>query len=216
MTLGDETVAFDLQPVAADVPDTFWLVPRAPLTEGRGYTLSLDGAPSISVTVSGAADTTPPAPPVVNAASFRDGDWCTDLVGATPAIPTPAEPYLTADVELLRGGVVIAHRIGTGLFVTADDPACFGRFHLDGLVEGEELTARVRVFDLAGNASEQVSVPLTARFARAGVRSPCGRWCSAGVPRRGDGFFPAGLLVALVALGVLGSRGRRGRAAPRA
>jgi len=141
LTSGSDDVAFDLIPAAIDLPDTFWLVPRDPLTPGRHYDLSVGYAGTARFWAEDEIDLTPPSISEAVGVGPREGEYCTELVGVALGVPALDEPNVTAEVELLRGADVIAHRFGSGLFATADDPTCF-RYHVDGLVEGEELTAR--------------------------------------------------------------------------
>jgi hypothetical protein len=113
------------------------------------------------------------------------------------------------EIEVHRGGVLVGHTFTNArAFGTSPVPDCFGSMQVDGLVEGERLTARVRVFDSAANASDFVTFSFTPNRALAGSRQPCGG-CNAG--STGSMSPIPAWATALMLLGAAGCRHRRRR-----
>lgn len=187
--VGDPAIVLEL---AGDGrASAFWITPEVPLASGSLYRMSvgsLDGARTFEATftTSVSVDTSAPDVDEITVAAPPANRYCAHLIGGVVQVVAAPQPYNTVvtEVEVLRDGALVGRVFPVqGVFGTSSSPDCLGAGHLDGLVDGEPLTARVRLWDLAGNATEWVDVPFTAQSATAGSDAPCGRWCTAS-PRR--------------------------------
>jgi len=123
---------------------------------------------SVRLTASEEADTNAPDASRVEIVNyFSDRSLCYDVIGAALTWETGAFAYddhVVFDVEVSRGdeplGRVILRRDARRFGRPADgrDGAddCLAGHRIDGIAQGESLTARVRVLDIAGNQSEYV------------------------------------------------------------
>lgn len=213
---GEREVAVRVEAAADDVAGAFWIVPTEPLARAGGDYVVSAGTPPQSarfVVVDEQADVDAPILRGASAAPIRDDTWCAAIVGAAiEADVEPEQPYVRVhEIELLRGETVIAHRFAPStIFGTASAPECLGPAHVDGLVEGETLRARIRVWDAAGNASAAVELEVAPASTRAGSDRPCGRTCSVAPP---SGASPSTAFAAALLLAAIGWR--RSRAARR-
>ncbi len=220
-TAAGEPVAFALEPTGDTNVDAFWVVPAASLTPG-GYRLAATrsgGGPPITqaFVVSGADDTTPPPVTGLRVVDIRANEYCGDLIGGwvvwDSTVPREViDGVIALEVELWRDGVMFARVFpaqpvtSAVEFGTSENPDCFGGAHVDGLMEGEELTARVRAWDMAGNATEFETTTFDVH--RANWARDCSKSCS--VTPGYDGNERPPLWLALPLLGAMW-RARRSR-----
>lgn len=218
-------VPFALEAVGEPAGQTFWIVPSAPLAPGA-HELTATATQGFverqAFGVGRGEDITPPSirglrigPP------GEDRHYCGELIGgwltwdnAWDGAPWEDSP-LTLEVELSRGGVVL----GTVFparprtesepteFGTSSNADCFAAAHISGLQEGEELTARVRVWDSAGNSTELS--PVTFVVAREPAAPRCPSRCAA-TPGLGS---PSRAFAAVLWLALLYARRRSRRRA---
>lgn len=222
---GGAIVEHALEPAGDAAGVAYWIVPTLPLSPGS-YTISATqtGGRFVHREAFVVLDEDDVAPPTVTGLHIETSvlpDLCSDLIGsafvAWDRDPRGSAETLVVEVELLRDGTSLGRVFpsysgppGTRGLGTAAEPACFGEAHLDGLVAGEALTARVRMLDLAGNATTPADFDFVALESHAAPQSECGRWCSAGVGAATSRSLPMCLLAALLALL---ARRRRGRGA---
>jgi hypothetical protein len=155
-TTAGDPVAFALEPAGDAAGTAYWIVPAAPLMPGD-YLLSATSRAERSVateafSVAARDDVTPPAVSGLRVAGVSVSNYCSELVGGAVSYSAvdPGLVYtaVALEVELWRGGVRFArvfpaqaYRSQPTEFGTSPAPDCFGAAHVDGLREGEELTA---------------------------------------------------------------------------
>lgn len=214
-------VPFVLEPAGDSSGTAFWLEPLSPLDSGR-YVLSAIARASGTVyrqqlVVEGDNDTTPPMLEGVDVVGRGSPNYCHDVVGAVvvwaPVSADVLRSDLVVEVELWRESTMLARVFpedvaldGTTTFGTSEAADCFGAAHAEGLRAGEELTARVRVWDQAGNATDVGTFPFVPVPSRAADAGPCGRYC--GAAPWSDGRPPVGW-AAIMIVTVCRSRARR-------
>lgn len=206
---------FTLEAAGEEDGRAFWLVPAASLEPGR-YVVRAQlgagpGSHPFEFEVSLPEDHTPP-----DASGLRpvalENFYCFALTGSRFTWDVPAsEPLGASEVELWRGEERIAQVFTRGEreiveLGSSASPSCFGNAHVPGLVAGEVLTARVRAWDLAGNAGEFESTTFTVMQVDG---NRCERYCAAWPVPEAPSRLLASWLVAGVALALRRTRRQR-------
>lgn len=215
-------IPFALEPAGDDAGTAFWVVPDAPLSPGS-YVLAASLAVGQEFVVLPGDDTTPPPVGGLRIGTVARSDYCSDLTGGWISWETGPDSDVSrsvfaVEVELWRDGAMFARVfpaqpvfITPVEFGTSPNPECFGSAHVDGLIEGEQLTARVRVWDMAGNATGFESSTFTvARSGPVQCLQSCAATPGRHLPPTGHG------LLALLALLLAASSRRREDAGPAA
>lgn len=170
------------------------------LADGRG-------TPSVHLTVTDEVDTNAPDASRIRVLNyFAERTLCYDLVGGELGWDSGAFAYddhVAIELEIFRGDASIGHlvlspqsrRFGRPLDDAAPIASCFEGHIVEGLREGEDLTAHVRVHDIAGNTSDYVIdfQPYLDAPIPPGTACP---YCSIAPGRRGRGSV-VGVLLAL-------------------
>jgi hypothetical protein len=202
-----------LEPAGDAAGRAAWVHPTADLAPNSVYDLTFSstyasGVRWIRIETGTERDTSPPTAEgleVVTPAADPPTRLCHPIVGGELHYRRSSDESVV-EIEILRAtasiGRIFLEPSEQAYFGTDTDPeeSCFRLNAIDGLVEGETLIARMRVWDRAGNAS----VPIEQSFVVAAtaiepVRS-CSSGCSVTHVRHGPsaiGFLAFGLALVL-------------------
>ncbi len=219
LTLRDGTgasIAFTLVSAHDSAGTAFWVEPTLPLTPGGTYHLTvmhMNGSLfTTELAVEAAERHTAPTLTGIRVAgpSSTGPGLCGEVAGARAAWTTLAGAPLddlVIEIEVERSGTLIGTTLvhstpgldsqETTWFGSGPDAHCLGGAWLPDLVVAENLDARVRAWDQAGNVSAWATVPF--QPAELGVASPvpCPAQCSmTGTPSRAGALaWTIGLLL---------------------
>jgi len=176
------SVPFSVESTGDTDGRAFWVVPSEALRPGQTYVLSVHHRTTTHVySARMIVDETlpPPSATALRVVSAVDERACFDLVGGTVEAESLGPGVQAVELELEREGVLISRVFpSAGLFgsgSTSDSSDCFGGSLVPGLVEGETLLARVRIWDTSGRASSAESFAFVVERARAApLSSGCG------------------------------------------